>query len=105
MTVARIHLKAPVMLLFIAIFTCLPSCINLSNIQINIHIMRSKYTVDSFYSYFGSFCCFGYKIAIGCMWISEASINYAAQFLTIWICSSQVKLFARSFDCIQKSRY
>ena len=33
MTVERIHLKAPVMLIFIAIFTCLPSCINLSNID------------------------------------------------------------------------
>ena len=32
MTVERIHLKAPVMLIFIAIFTCLPRCINLSNI-------------------------------------------------------------------------
>ena len=32
MTVERIHPKAPVMLIFIAIFTCLPSCINLSNI-------------------------------------------------------------------------
>ena len=31
MTVERIHPKAPVMLIFIAIFTCLPSCINLSN--------------------------------------------------------------------------
>ena len=35
MTVERIHPKAPVMLLFIAIFTCLPSCINLSNIGID----------------------------------------------------------------------
>ena len=33
MTVERIHPKAPVMLIFIAIFTCLPSCINLSNIH------------------------------------------------------------------------
>ena len=33
MTVERIHPKAPVMLIFIAIFTCLPSCINLSNIS------------------------------------------------------------------------
>ena len=33
MTVERIHPKAPVMLIFIAIFTCLPSCINLSNIN------------------------------------------------------------------------
>ena len=33
MTVERIHPKAPVMLIFIAIFTCLPSCINLSNID------------------------------------------------------------------------
>ena len=32
MTVERIHPKAPVMLIFIAIFTCLPSCINLSNL-------------------------------------------------------------------------
>ena len=32
MAVERIHPKAPVMLIFIAIFTCLPSCINLSNI-------------------------------------------------------------------------
>ena len=31
MTVERIHPKAPVMLIFIAIFTCLLSCINLSN--------------------------------------------------------------------------
>ena len=31
MTVERIHPKAPVMLIFIAIFTCLPSYINLSN--------------------------------------------------------------------------
>ena len=36
MTVERIHPKAPVMLIFIAIFTCLPSCINLSNINIYI---------------------------------------------------------------------
>ena len=34
MTVERIHPKAPVMLIFIAIFTCLPSCINLSNIDL-----------------------------------------------------------------------
>ena len=34
MTVERIHPKAPVMLIFTAIFTCLPSCINLSNIYI-----------------------------------------------------------------------
>ena len=33
MTVEKIHPKAPVMLIFIAIFTCLPSCINLSNIH------------------------------------------------------------------------
>ena len=33
MTVERIHPKAPVMLIFIAIFMCLPSCINLSNIS------------------------------------------------------------------------
>ena len=34
MTVERIHPKAPVMLIFIAIFfTCLPSCINLSYIN------------------------------------------------------------------------
>ena len=33
MTVERIHPKAPVILIFIAIFTCLPSCINLSNIR------------------------------------------------------------------------
>ena len=33
MTVERIHSKAPVMLIFIAISTCLPSCINLSNIE------------------------------------------------------------------------
>ena len=33
LTVERIHPKAPVMLIFIVIFTCLPSCINLSNIQ------------------------------------------------------------------------
>ena len=33
MTVERIHPKAPVMLIFIAIFTCLPSSINLSNID------------------------------------------------------------------------
>ena len=32
MTVERIHPKAPVMLIFIAIFTCLPSCINVSKI-------------------------------------------------------------------------
>ena len=31
MTVERIHPKAPVMLISIAIFTCLPSCINLSS--------------------------------------------------------------------------
>ena len=31
MTVERINPKAPVMLIFIAIFTCLPSCINLPN--------------------------------------------------------------------------
>ena len=31
MTVERIHPKASVMLIFIAVFTCLPSCINLSN--------------------------------------------------------------------------
>ena len=35
MTVERIHPKAPVMLIFIAIFTCLPSCINLSNMYID----------------------------------------------------------------------
>ena len=35
MTVERIHPKAPVMLIFIAIFTCLPTCINLSNIETN----------------------------------------------------------------------
>ena len=35
MTVERIHPKAPVMLIFIAIFTCLPSCINLSNTNYN----------------------------------------------------------------------
>ena len=34
MMVERIHPKAPVMLIFIAIFTCLPSCINLSIIII-----------------------------------------------------------------------
>ena len=34
MTVERIHPKAPVMLIFIAIFTCLPSCINLSYINL-----------------------------------------------------------------------
>ena len=33
MAVERIHPKAPVMLIFIAIFKCLPSCINLSNIE------------------------------------------------------------------------
>ena len=33
MTVQRIHPKAPVMLIFISIFTCLPNCINLSNIK------------------------------------------------------------------------
>ena len=37
MTVERIHPKAPVMLVFIAIFTCLPSCINLSNIYLYIY--------------------------------------------------------------------
>ena len=31
MTVERIHPKAPVIFIFITIFTCLPSCINLSN--------------------------------------------------------------------------
>ena len=41
MTVERIHLKAPVMLIFIAIFTCLPSCINLSNIS-QLSIIRLK---------------------------------------------------------------
>ena len=35
MTVERIHPKAPVMLIFIAIFKCLPSCINLSNIELD----------------------------------------------------------------------
>ena len=38
MTVERIHPKAPVMLIavmLIAIFTCLPSCINLSNIYMS----------------------------------------------------------------------
>ena len=34
MTVERIHPKAPVMLIFIDIFTCLPSCINLSNTDV-----------------------------------------------------------------------
>ena len=38
MTVERIHPKAPVMLIFIAIFTCLPSCINLSNIPLVINL-------------------------------------------------------------------
>ena len=33
MMVERIHPKAPVMLIFNAIFTCLTSCINLSNIH------------------------------------------------------------------------
>ena len=37
MTVERIHPKAPVMLIFIAIFTCLPSCINLSSIYYTIY--------------------------------------------------------------------
>ena len=41
MTVERIHPKAPVMLIFIAIFTCLPSCINLSNIH--------QYDLDEMY--------------------------------------------------------
>ena len=31
-TVERIHPKAPVIFMFIAIFTCLPTCINLSTI-------------------------------------------------------------------------
>ena len=44
MTVERIHPKAPVMLIFIAIFTCLRSCINLSNINL-INTMIS--TMDS----------------------------------------------------------
>ena len=42
MTVERIRPKAPVMLIFIAIFTCLPSCINLSNINIILFIRNSK---------------------------------------------------------------
>ena len=33
MMVERIHPKAPVIFISIAIFTCLPSCINLSNID------------------------------------------------------------------------
>ena len=41
MTVERIHPKAPVMLIFIAIFTCLPSCINLSNIDSQISTPRA----------------------------------------------------------------
>ena len=40
-------LQAPVMLIFIAIFTCLPSCINLSNINLytlRMHIKKSLST-------------------------------------------------------------
>ena len=43
MTVERIHPKAPVMLIFIAIFTCLPSCINLSNIKKEHIDIKSRY--------------------------------------------------------------
>ena len=35
MTIERIHSKAPVIFISIAIFTCLPSCINFSNIEYN----------------------------------------------------------------------
>ena len=41
MTVERIHPKAPVMLILIAIFTCLPSCINLSNIVFLTFVVRT----------------------------------------------------------------
>ena len=51
MTVERIHPKAPVMLIFIAIFTCLPSCINLSNIK---YIKFKRH--DSGYSYIIVIC-------------------------------------------------
>ena len=43
MTVERIHPKAPVMLIFTAIFTCLPSCINLSNIDLKFRATTSKF--------------------------------------------------------------
>ena len=50
MTVKRIHPKAPVMLIFIAIFTCLPSCINLSNLK---YLEHWFYTISVLYK-FGS---------------------------------------------------
>ena len=49
MTVERIHPKAPVMLIFIAIFTCLPSCINLSNINKVPYICCAFNTTSKFY--------------------------------------------------------
>ena len=42
MMVERIHPKAPVMLIFIAIFTCLPSCINLSNIGLYSYLRNKR---------------------------------------------------------------
>ena len=46
MTVERIHPKAPVMLIFIAIFTCLLSCIDLSNKCLNYGCHTSKNSSD-----------------------------------------------------------
>ena len=48
MTVERIHLKAPVMLIFIAIFTCLPCCINFSNIEFNFNFWELYYSKFDF---------------------------------------------------------
>ena len=45
MTVERIHPKAPVMLIFIAIFTCLPGCINLSNNEITHCVFQRQSTL------------------------------------------------------------
>ena len=44
MTVERIHPKAPAMFIFIAIFTCLPSCINLSNIYYSFRKLLARGT-------------------------------------------------------------
>ena len=45
MTVERIHPKAPIILIFIAIFTCLPSCINLSNNCHKVKLYRLTYVI------------------------------------------------------------
>ena len=58
MTVERIHPKAPVMLIFIAIFTCLPSCINLSNIIRLIFYSRICVFLEVKQEYFLIYLCF-----------------------------------------------